>query len=86
MPAVERMKQLSHGKLTCYFFCKNLQNFLKRDVVFGEALQTFSENVLCFVRSYSECGSKCVFLTEEKRVVHMKKIQKPMKDIFVKCQ
>lgn len=41
-----RVKQLSLGKLTCYFSCKNLQNFLKRDSVFGEALRTFWK--MCF--------------------------------------
>jgi len=41
MAAVGRVKQLSLGKLACYFFCKNLQNFLKWDSVFGKALKTF---------------------------------------------
>lgn len=40
MAAVARVKQLSQGKLTCYFFCKNHQDFLQRNSVFGEALRT----------------------------------------------
>lgn len=52
------------------FLCKHHQNFVKRISVFG---RTFMKNLLHFMGSYSECGSKCVFLTKEKRVVHMKK-------------
>lgn len=37
------------------------------------------ENMLCFVRSYSECDSKCVFLTKMKCVEHMKKYRNPWK-------
>lgn len=37
------------------------------------------ESMLCFTRSYSECGSKCVFLAKEKCVEHMKKYRNPWK-------
>lgn len=67
------------GEVDMLFLLQKSSGLSGKELSIWWSIKDSLENVLCFIRIYSECGSKCVFLTKEKCVEHMKKYRSPWK-------